>query len=398
MDFLIQTDKFHQIIFKKYFFRKIVKKDQTKRNLLCYYLSLACQKYNDIDVLDDVLSQNYGAKFSVTCQTTGNISYICYTLRAVDPKYLNDESYNYEKLNNLFKDLLNPVINNDEFDLKLFKRSKSMYKSNLLFEEENDDKKSFDLLIHHYFYRTDRDFLDYGDVNKIDRITKKDLYNYYLDISKDETMELVSGDVDKKFITTNSNNFIPKYDIYFKRRYKQLEEIRDIKNTNQTYLSIVYDLKIYSNDHLLSIATSMLSYRFGGASDSLLFRIVREKYGLCYQIYSTYLSASGILVVRTIIDKKNYSKTVEAIDEAFNQLLVDFDLEKVKKFFLLRQKERLDYQNDLISEFVYNKYFKSLPTSQERIKIINEIKMSDIKKAYKKMNKTFTYLYGDIDE
>ena len=157
-------------------------------------------------------------------------------------------------------------------------------------------------------------------------------------------------------------------------------------------------MKIYSNDHLLSIATSMLSYRFGGASDSLLFRIVREKYGLCYQIYSTYLSASGILVVRTIIDKKNYSKTVEAIDEAFNQLLVDFDLEKVKKFFLLRQKERLDYQNDLISEFVYNKYFKSLPTSQERIKIINEIKMSDIKKAYKKMNKTFTYLYGDIDE
>ena len=159
MDFLIQTEGFHQIIFKKYYFRKIKKNDQTKRNLLCYYLSLACQKYNEMDLLDDALSENYAAKFNVVCSSIGNISYICYTLTCVDPKYLKDDNYNYEKLNTLFNDLLNPVIVNNEFDLKLFKKAKSMYKSNLLFDEENDDKKSFDLLIHHYFYKTDRDFL-----------------------------------------------------------------------------------------------------------------------------------------------------------------------------------------------------------------------------------------------
>ena len=397
MDFLIQTDKFHQIIFKKYFFRKIKKQDQTKRNLLCYYISLACQKYNDLDLLDDVLSQYYAAKFNVICSTHGNVSYICYTLSAVDPKYLNDESYNYEKLNTLFNDLLNPVINNNEFDPKLFKRAKSMYKSNLLYEEENDDKKSYDLLIHHYFYKTDRDFLDNGDVNKIDSITRKKLYDYYQDILKDETLSLVSGDVNNHYIALNTNSFIPKYDIFFKRRYKQLEEIRDVANTNQTYLSIVYDFKIFSNDKL-SVAASFINYRFGGASDSKLFRIVREKYGLCYQIYSTYLAGSGILLVRAIINKEDEKKAIMAIDEAFGLLLEDFELDKIKKYFLLKQKEKKDYQAAIISDFVSNTYFKSLLTNEEREELINETTMADIKKVYRRMKKTFTYIYGDVDE
>ena len=397
MDFLIQTDKFHQIIFKKYFFRRVRKQDQTKRNFLCYYLSLACQKYNDIDLLDDVLSEYYSAKFSVLCSSIGNVSYICYTLTAVDPKYLNDENYNYEKLNSLFNDLLNPVITSDGFDMKLFKRAKSMYKSNLLFDEENDDKKSYDLLIHHYFYKTDRDFLDNGDINKLDRISKKDLYNYYLSTLNDEIICLVSGDVDNHFNVNLKHNYEPKYDIYFKKRTKHLEKVVDVANTNQTYLSIVYDVKIFSSDEL-SIAASFLSYRFGGASDSTLFRIVREKYGLCYQIYSTYLTGSGIIVVRAIVNKEDVEKAIAAIDEAYSVLLDEFDLDKIKKYYLLKQKEKNDYQIAMITEFVTNTYFKSLLTSEQREEIINKLTMSDIKKVYKRMNKTFTYLYGDVDE
>lgn len=397
MDFLIQTNKFHQIIFKKYFFRGVKKQDQTKRNFLCYYLSLACQKYNDIDLLDDILSENYSAKFSVLCSSIGNVSYICYTLTCVDPKYLNDENYTYEKLNNLFNDLLNPVITEDGFDMKLFKRAKSMYKSNLLFDEENDDKKSYDLLIHHYFYKTNRDFLDSGDINKLDNISRKDLYNYYLSILDDESISLVSGDVDNHFEASLVHKFEPKYDIYFKRRAKQLEMIADVANTNQTYLSIVYDLKIFSCD-VLSVAASFLNYRFGGASDSTLFRIVREKYGLCYQIYSTYLTGSGIIVVRAIVNKQDVEKAIAAIDEAYNVLLDEFNLDKIKKYYMLKQKEKMDYQIAMITEFLTNTYFKSLLTSEQREEIINKLSMKDIKKVYKKMNKTFTYLYGDVDE
>lgn len=397
MDFIVQTNKFHQIIFKKYYFRKLKKQEQTKRNFLCYYLSLACQKYNDIDLLDDILSENYGAKYSVICSSIGNVSYICYTLTAVDPKYLNDENYNLEKLNILFNDLLKPVINNNEFDLKLFKRAKSMYKSNLLYEEENDDKKSFDLLMHHYFYKTNRDFKDSGDINQLDNISRKNLYNYYLNILNDEQLSLASGNIENEFILNDNHNFIPKYDIYFKKRYHQLEEIRDVANTKQTYLSIIYDLKIFSKDYL-SIAASFLNYRFGAATDSKLFRIVREKYGLCYQIYSTYLTGSGIIVVRAIINKEDSKKAIEAINEAFNTLLDDFKLEDIKKYYLLKLKEKLDYQNAIISDYVSDIYFKSLLTNEQKEKVIKETKMEDIKKVYKKMIKTFTYYYGDVDE
>ena len=52
----------------------------------------------------------------------------------------------------------------------------------------------------------------------------------------------------------------------------------------------------------------------------------------------------------------------------------------------------------MITEFVTNTYFKSLLTSEQREEIINKLTMSDIKKVYKRMNKTFTYLYGDVDE
>ena len=182
MDFLLQTNKFNKIVFIKKYFRKINPAEQTIRNLLCYYLSLACQKYDTIEKLDYFLSMSYDLKSSVGLSTFGNYSIITYSLSAIDPKYLTDEKYNLNFLEEAFNDLTKPVIKNNKFDKKIFNKAKEFYASNLLYESENEDKNAYDGLIDAYFSSTIRNFKSTGDIKELENITIDDLYNYYLTI------------------------------------------------------------------------------------------------------------------------------------------------------------------------------------------------------------------------
>ena len=72
MDFLLQTEKYHKIVFIKQSIRKLNPNEQTIRNLLCYYLSLANNKYNTLEKLDYFLSMSYDMRYRVGLSTFGS--------------------------------------------------------------------------------------------------------------------------------------------------------------------------------------------------------------------------------------------------------------------------------------------------------------------------------------
>ena len=194
MDFLIQTEKFHRIVFLKQSIRKIIPSDQTIRNLLCYYLSLANEKYDSIEKFDYFLSKNYDLKYRVNLSTFGNQSIISYSMSAIDPKYLSDEEYNIKLLEESFDDITKPLIKNNKFDLKIFNKAKEFYASNLLYEDESD-KKAYDGLIDAYFKGTTRAFNSTGSLEELEKIKINDLYQYYLSTLNDEKISYAVGDV-----------------------------------------------------------------------------------------------------------------------------------------------------------------------------------------------------------
>jgi len=395
MDFLLQTNKFHKIVFIKQYFRKINPAEQTIRNLLCYYLSLACQKYDTIEKLDYFLSMSYDLKSSVGLSTFGNYSIITYSLSAIDPKYLTDEKYNLNFLEEAFNDLTKPVIKNNKFDKKIFNKAKEFYASNLLYESENEDKNAYDGLIDAYFSSTIRNFKSTGDIKELENITIDDLYNYYLTILNDEKISYVTGDV-KGLKAINNSTLKIKNDYFFKERSNSLDYIHDEANTKQAHLFIVYDPFIFS-DSKLSQALMLINNHFGSASNSKLFTEIREKLGLCYSISSSYLGASGIIIVSAIINKINEKKVISEIDNIFAHLLDDFNLEEKKEYYKMYYKDKFDYIHTIYSEFINENYFINTPTIKDDLKIVDELTLEDIKKAHSLMKKTLVYVYGGDD-
>ena len=392
MNIYIKQDKFHKVTFKKYFVSKMVKEELTIRTLLCYYQELACQKYYNESLQSFVLGKNYDARFRVNLKKIGSYIIIEYSLSSVDPLYINDPEYSVEKLEELFNDLIIPRFWNKSAVESLFNKAIEIYESDLYSRFENPSVLSYENAIKHFYSGTIRDYDSYGSLEELSKITKKDLYNYYQKVLKEESFSLGSGN----FIKENNYDYTltDKKDFYFNMRGNHPEFLYEDFESDQCYLEIVYDPSIYSLDKL-GIAIRAVNYFFGGKASSYLFNIVREKYGLCYSIGSMYLGASGIIVVSTIINHEDIQKVLDAIDEAFNELSkLEISLEEIKEHFMSNIRNAKDSFSTAVDNYLLDNFFVKGNESYREIDKINNLTMEDIKEALSKMKRSFVYAYG----
>ncbi|MDE7106676.1 MAG: insulinase family protein, partial [Anaeroplasmataceae bacterium] len=355
MDIFIKQDKFHQVVLKRYYISPIIKKERTIKKLLCYYQELAAHAYPTEAKLNMRLGELYDANFHVSLSSYGTYDLFTYTLTAIDPNCLDDEAYTMECLEKTFKELCIPKMQKEQADLALFQRAYEIYESDLLSLEDNQQSIAFQKALSHYFKGTNRDFSSYGSIKELKKITPKMLYDTYQKLVKEETISIGTG----KYPSKREEQDItlkPKTKYQFKERGNPPFEIYEKGSSDQCYLFVLYETGVYASDPL-GPACMLLNHILGGAASSYLFQIVREKYGLSYSIHSTYLGASGILVVSVILDPKDVKAGLEAIDEAIKAIDEDkFDLEEAKRHHISLHDLKEDYietaiQNTLTDEF-----------------------------------------------
>lgn len=392
MNIYIKQDKFHKITFRKYMVSKMVKEELTLRTLLCYYQELACQKYYNESLQTYVLGKNYDARFNVNLKKIGQYFIIEYSLTSVDPLYINDSEYTVEKLESLFNDLIFPRFFKGKAVKDLFNRAKEIYQSDLFSRFENPSILSFENAIKHFYHGTIRDYDSYGSLDDLNNITEKDLYDYYQKVIKEENISIGSGNFD--FSSNQNYSLKPKTDFYFTEKGKYESFMYEHFESDQCYLEVIYDTGIYSLDDL-SFGIRGVNYLFGGRAFSYLFDIVRERYGLCYNISSMYLGASGIIIVSAVINYSDLDKVLDAIDEALNKLKEDdINLDEIKNHFISNIKQSKDNFSTMVDNYLLDNFFINGNESYKEMEKINNIKVEDIKKAMSKMNRSFVYAYG----
>ena len=109
---------------------------------------------------------------------------------------------------------------------------------------------------------------------------------------------------------------------------------REIEQSTIIYLYTFYDL-----DKEYELPLRILNNRLGESSNSLLFREIREKRGLAYDIYTHLESTSLVktLYIYTAVAKEDIEETKKAIDETVQSIVDnkiifnDRDLEIMKK-------------------------------------------------------------------
>ena len=103
--------------------------------------------------------------------------------------------------------------------------------------------------------------------------------------------------------------------------------------------TIVYLYTFYDLSKDLELPLRILNHRLGESSNSLLFREVREKRGLAYDIYTSIDMTNNVktLYIYTAVGEEDLNSAIEAIDETIisvkngNLEIGERDLELMKK-------------------------------------------------------------------
>lgn len=392
----IITDKYHTITRKKSYLIKLDTKTITFAYLLSYYLGSSCKKYPDELEFLDFLDSFYGIQYEINVSIIGNKLLFTYSITYPDPKYILDESYTNEVLDDLFNELLKPYFKDNNFDDKKLNKAIKQYKIDLNEIISEPSEKANQKLINYYFKNTGRDYMYYGSIKELNNLKKEELLNFYHKLISSESIEYIVGNVNgyKDSIDTIK----PQIDYKFLVRNDLKKNFKiDKAKTNNCHLLILIDPKIYAGDRLYD-AFNLYTYYLGQSGYSLLFKNVREKNNLCYSISSSYYSATGIAIITAQIDKNNYLKVIDCIKETIDNSLNNFDLELQKEKYYKQNKPTNDYIQSLISDDFYKKYFYDLSNHdfKDRIYNITLDEIKDVKDYYSNFN--FIYLYGgDID-
>jgi predicted Zn-dependent peptidase len=106
-----------------------------------------------------------------------------------------------------------------------------------------------------------------------------------------------------------------------------VEDNINIKKTsfkeNIEQSSIVYIYTFHNLDKKHELALKILNHRFGESGNSILFRELREKRGLAYDVYSQLDTTSFVksMYIYTSVSKKNINKTIKCINSCIENII-----------------------------------------------------------------------------
>lgn len=403
---LINTDRFKTITVTLFFTKDFNKNDIVYGNYLTNNLVYSTKKYNTKNKIVEHGEDLYGAKISSSFGINGKCETISFTLDFINPKY-TEEKYMDLSLDFLKELLLNPNVNNKEFNKDFFEIIKSDGIASVKNIKDNPNLFASIEYAKIMYKGTPTSYSSIPTLEDIESVTPRKLYDFYESLF-DGTYRLdicVLGEVDNEIIDKihnmfghiKSNNKKYKFKIESKFDLKANEKI-DSLDFNQSKLYIGYKLdpmSFHEFNHVLRVYNTIL----GTMNDSILFNVVREANSLCYSIGSYVTRYNPSLTIYAGINKKNYDKTIELIKECVESMS---DKKVLERLFDSAKKMINTYINNYYDDSIsqINHYFNSEFENLEDVEIarekINEVTIDEIIEINKKIHLNTIYmLKGD---
>lgn len=302
------------------------------------------KKYSNVEIVDK-RRELYNLKISINSTPMNNYHQYCLTISGTNPKFFNDEEYTIDKIFEYVNELIfNPNIEKNKFNSYSYETCFNRYKIALKTALEDKNylalKESIELL--------DDDqnkFLSYGYVDDFKKITNEKVYKEYQELLKSKIIISCVGDINNKELKRNLKKYFSLYNEFN-------EKALMIPTKYQEYKEKIIELKTEQSIIIMNFATEVEKFKdnyfellvfnmlFGGESNSLLFNVIREKYGFCYEIYSSMDANNGLITVYMGLDKNNINKAIEL---TLNQI------EEIKKGH---------FTKSILKEFIRNEYMR----------------------------------------
>lgn len=390
----IKTKKFKTITIDACFYREIKKEEITKRNLLKMLLINSSKNYKTERELMIESEELYDIKVSSSIARIGNFSNLSFQTKFLNEKF-TEEGMNRESIIFFLDLIFNPYIKDNAFvNLEI---QKDKLRQDILSIKDNKVKYSIIELLGKmkgkpYSYNS------FGDIEEIDEITGKNLYDYYLKVLKEDQIDVfVLGDFDsyemkeifKEYfkITTfkkeNKNIIVPEL-----IPRKRLVRYREYDNVNQTQLIILCSLNNltdYERKYVIKLYNEIL----GGSSNSMLFNTVREKNSYCYYINSSVKSYDNTLIIYSGVEGENIDKCIKLVKKCLKDIrdgkFKEEDMTSSKNIIISSIKASADNPIGVINTH-FSKVLVGSLNDEERIEKFSKITKDDIIKVSKKVS------------
>ncbi len=399
----IKTSKFktNRILFS---FANVLDKDTvTNRSLLPYLLRAVSKKYNSRRKMSSYLENMYAARFNASTNKIASTHFINFDLSFINDQYtLNNEMLFNEVISFIKEILFNPLFEKEiliEESRLLKEYYKSIYNNKLKYATYELNKIMFEKET----YRINA-LGQEEDLEKITLKSSEDTYNQM--INNDLITITVVGDIDEDYVkNTIADTFdfakrtiTPKLIDYETKEIKNVVEVIKKIDVQQAKLVIGYRLPVYflSEDYY---SATLFNSIFGGSSESMLFKEIREEEGLVYFINSGYDPYKGVLFITSGINKLDYEKVLKTIDEIIEKIINsnydDSALETTKTMSVNNLIESLDSNYSLAARINRSSLFNKEIVIDDIIKNINSVTKEMISNVAKKLIKDTVYLLRD---
>lgn len=397
--YFIKTKKFKTITISLNFRKEITPKDEVYSTLLKNVLMYATNRYHNLDDLCRASMEVYDPSVKIGYTRSGLDQSLYLDSTFASEKY-TEKGMNAKTLKFIFDYIWNPYANNGEFNQKVFDICQHEYVNDMRSIKDNPDRYTRERVWEEMEVFPFEEFNALECAEFAEKMTAKDLYNYYLTLFTDNSLDIfVTGDFDED----EMKNIIGKLVIgdfkeshqsrFIIQEARKEREIKEKADTSQSKLAIglrFTDLTEFEHKYVSLAYNNIL----GGGWNSKLNKVVREKNSLCYYVYANRRMPFGISFIFSGIDAGDYEKALKLIKEEIARMSTDVTEDELKEVKDLYNNALTDIEDKQISisENVISQVLAGTDTVQKRRENMEKVTVDDVKQIAKKVHIDTIYL------
>ncbi|WP_125606999.1 M16 family metallopeptidase [Lapidilactobacillus bayanensis] len=324
-----RTDRWQTNVITCHFIGPATNVSQTALTLLTRVLGHGCQAYPQNDQLNLALAQLYGANLQVEHQLLGNWHDLYFEISYVDPD--GHGAIGQQALQLLKQLIFEPLFKVAHFGVQAFEIEYQSLKNELTDLQNDHDFQAFALTKAAFFEQSYAQQPTIGSLEELAVLDYQQLADLYQQLCATWRVEIVaSGQFLPNETVLSDWPFVQRAiqlpDVAVSKQVVPVQEITREVVGQQTHLVLAYQIPnlAHGANHQRDVLRVLTAY-LGGDEQSLLFRQVREKLGLAYDISTHEDLLLGWLVVEAGVDVQQTAAAITAIKAVINTAVDQID-------------------------------------------------------------------------
>ena len=367
--------------------------------LISHLLCRGSASYPSIALLNRRLDELYGSYIEIKSHHIGENLSLTISAETLDNKYIPDGTDVIGELISIIAELiLSPAFLQPSFSSQIFDQEKRLIVDSINAEINNprlySAKKCLELMQEDIALPTSDELKQI-----VSNISYGELCDYYRGLISSAPLRVFCVSAE------NAENLKRRIDASFegypckspslpiplrplKRNLPEHKKVNMPVSQGKLTLGFSTGVIIHPNDDTY-YTMIMLNEILGGSASSKLFLNVREKMGLCYYCSSSYSLYSGIMLISSGFEMKNYEIAKEAIlnqiEEIKNGNISDFELESAQRSVTSGYRQLYDSPFELQSFFLNRALFNITDKIDDAERKLLTVKKDDIIALAKKI-------------